>query len=107
MTKSIKKQEKELKRIMQSQKSLANATKGIVKLMKIHDAASTFSLIDVNQNTQAKGSANFINTRLISNDPKNFSRSDTNNQFRINSGTGATKKNQDLTGKGNFNSVTK
>ena len=37
MTKSIKKQEKELKRIMQSQKSLANATKSVVKLMKVQD----------------------------------------------------------------------
>ena len=37
---SVKMQEKELKRIMQSQKSLANATKSIVKLMKVHDHAS-------------------------------------------------------------------
>ena len=40
MDKSVKIQEKELKRIMQSQKSLKNATKSIVKLMKVHDHTS-------------------------------------------------------------------
>ena len=40
MDKSLKLQERELKRIMQSQKSLKNATKSIVKLMKVHDHTS-------------------------------------------------------------------
>ena len=55
--KSLRSQEKELKRIMQSQKSLANATKSIAKLMKVHDQTSTFSMLDVKKGVTNRGSA--------------------------------------------------
>ena len=55
--KSLRTQEKELKRIMQSQKSLANATKSIAKLMKVHDQTSTWSMLDVKNGVANRGSA--------------------------------------------------
>jgi len=59
--------------------------------MKVHDAASNFSLIDVQSGTQTRGSANFIDTRIISNDPSNFSKQDITSQIRISSGKGSLK----------------
>ena len=82
-SKSVKMQEKELKRIMQSQKSLANATKSIVKLMKVHDHASNWSLADLAKDSVNRGSAQYLNTRLSTADPSNFRRPNTNNQFRV------------------------
>ena len=59
--------------------------------MKVQDEASNFSLVDVDKNATAKGSAHFINTRLVSNDPKNFGKNDTFSQFRIKGGKGSFK----------------
>ncbi len=69
VNKSLKTQEKELKRIMQSQKSLANATKSMAKLIKVHDEASNWSQLDVKKGTTNRGSAQFLSTRLTTADP--------------------------------------
>ena len=42
--------------------------------MKVHDHTSLWSLVDVNKNATNRGSASHLNTRLMTNDPKNFSR---------------------------------
>ena len=68
---------------MQSQKSLANATKSIVKLMKVHDDRTNWSLADQNTNSTHKGSAKFLQTRLSTADPRKFRTSDSKSQFRI------------------------
>ena len=64
---------------MQSQKSLANATKSIVKLMKVHDHTSQWSLMDAKQSAVGRGSANFMSTRITTADPSSFSRANANN----------------------------
>lgn len=60
---------------MQSQKSLANATKSVVKLMKVHEHTSKWSLADVKKEATLRGSASHLNTRLLTNNPSNFSTS--------------------------------
>ena len=75
--------------------------------MKVHDQTSNFSLIDVQKGIASRGSANFIDTRLVSNDPTNFSKTDISNQFRINSSKGSLRQTQDLTGKSAINSSKK
>ena len=77
---------------MQSQKSLANATKSIVKLMQLHDHASHWSLLDQDRGSASRGSANFIATRVTTADPKNFGASKTSDQFRIKRARGSTAK---------------
>ena len=65
-------QQQEMKRMMQSQRSLANATKSIAKLMRVHDHASNWSLVDQSRHAAVRGSANFINTRITTADPTVF-----------------------------------
>ena len=59
---------------MQSQKSLANATKSIAKLIKVHDHTSQWSLLDAKKSATNRGSAHFVTTRLTTANPENFSR---------------------------------
>ena len=73
--------------------------------MKVQDEASNFSLVDVNKDHVARGSAHFVNTRLVSNDPNNFGRSDTNSQFKIKADKGSLWKNRDMMGKSKINSA--
>ena len=51
--------------------------------MKVHDEASHWSLLDVNRTATNRGSANFLNTRLSTNDPSNFSRPETAKNFSV------------------------
>lgn len=81
---------------MQSQKSLANATKSVVKLMKVHDHTSTWAMADVNPNATARGSANFLNTRLVTNNPVNFKQAVTQSQFGVTLSKGSHKATSDL-----------
>lgn len=81
---------------MQSQKSLANATNSIVKLMKVHDHTSQWSLVDVKKNVSTRASASFVNSRVVTNDPKNFSRPSTISQFRVNGAKGSLKTANDM-----------
>ena len=66
------KQEKELKRIMQSQKSLKNATQSIVKLKKVHEHTQTWSLLDHNFHASGQGSAQHLGARVVTSDPQMF-----------------------------------
>jgi len=106
---SRKLQKKELKRIMQSQKSLANATKSIVKLMKVHDEASHWSLLDLQRDASARGSATFLNTRLSTSDPANFGRKESKTQFHITRSNAGNKSSAEraMTGKSFIKSSTK
>ena len=75
--------------------------------MKVHEHASNFSLLDVQRGTETRGSAAFIDTRLVSNDPNTFSKKDIGSQFRISHNKGSLKQTHDLTGKGMINTSNK
>ena len=70
--KSLKMQQRELKRIVRSQKSLKNATKNIIKLMKVHDHTTNWSMVDQSKTASKRGSAAFIQAQVTTADPNNF-----------------------------------
>ena len=90
--KSLQKQEKELKRIMQSQKSMRNATQSMAKLMRIHEYTQTWSLIDVDQSAVSKGTQGSAATRVITNNPHMF-KDQPNMVKKLRNGTARTQFN--------------